>query len=138
MSTFNNIEGNYYLNTGMYIGYSGYINVLLKDMKKFINKKNLNSNQMLWRDYLKKNPDAMYLDKKNEFFRNIYNNRAINNIINNKYNTPFIISCPTLTLTNVDFKKLLTHYNYNITPLYTDINWLIRKIFYIQIEIKNL
>ena len=71
----------------------------------------------------------MYLDKKNEFFRNIYNNRDINNIINNKYNTPFIISCPSLTFTNVDFKKLLTHYNYNITPLYTDINWLIRKIF---------
>ena len=53
-----------YLNTGMYIGYIGYVNKFLKNIKKFINTSNKDSNQQLWQDFVLSNPDSLYIDNK--------------------------------------------------------------------------
>ena len=124
-------ENEFYLNTGMYIGYADHINSFLKYSKNFITDENCKSNQRLWQDVLKVNKELLFLDTESIFFRNLSNNKEIEKMMKNIYKEPFVLSCPTADI-GLHFDKYLTYIGYKMVQKKKIMNlkFFFRKIFF--------
>ena len=121
-------SNNMYLNTGMYIGYSSYINKMLKNIRLHAGIISQPSNQVIWQNYFNKYKDKIYLDTEKNFFYNICKKKDVKNIIDKKIKIPFVISAPSAPFV-VSMDKILKHYGYNITKK-PDYIWGVKKLFY--------
>ena len=118
---------NKYLNTGIYIGYCGYINTFLKKTKFFVSEENKNSNQLLWQDYLSFYPNQIYIDD-NDLFLNLSCNYYLIKLLENIYH-PCIISAPSAPI-SVDYEVYLNEMDYQFKKVKIDYYLFFKKFMY--------